>query len=67
MMFVAHLLLAIAVAITGFAALWWMRRRRRSAPSATEVIYLGYADRDNVGSMRATMLDRVRRGELDGC
>ena len=65
-MLAAGLLFALIFVVTSLAMLWRARAARRSASSTPDVIYLGYDDQDNVSSMRAAMLDRLRRGELDG-
>ncbi|GAO40313.1 hypothetical protein SCH01S_46_00210 [Sphingomonas changbaiensis NBRC 104936] len=39
-----------------------VRARPRPLP---DVIYLGYDDRENVGSMRSTLIARLERGALE--
>ena len=38
------------------------RARPRQLP---DVIYLGYDDRESVGSMRSALIDRLERGTLE--
>lgn len=49
----------------GIAVAVWQWRKRKAVKGLPDVIYLGYDDQDRVGSMRATMLERLDRGDLD--
>jgi hypothetical protein len=60
MAFLVSAILMVAVVVV-WTAVCRVRRRRAAAD---DVIYLGYDDQDNVGSMRAAMLDRLHRGEI---
>ena len=56
--------IALVLAFGSAVAAWWSRARRR-AKGPPPVIYLGYDNRDGVRSMRAALLKRLERGDLD--
>lgn len=62
-MFVAFLIVLCLILLVSIAIAW--RVRSRPKKGADDVIYLGYDDQDNVGSMRSAMLDRLKRGDLE--
>lgn len=62
-MFVAFLIVLCLILLVSIAIAWRVRSRPKKV--ADDVIYLGYDDQDNVGSMRSAMLDRLKRGDLE--